>query len=443
MKKITFSYSFNLVALLFISSLAFAQVGINTTDPKGVIDFNSTNLGVVYPNVALLGTNDATTVVNPQGGAIVAGTVVYNTNTTSTGLITDIYPGIYVWNGTEWVVHYKKRQSQLFNQTALLRTESNFAGGYQDVPGLGISDVKTFTAKYSGLYRIEVKTNFAGGKTGTNSSIFVSQATGMFRFLFGGTPYTFETKAFSAFSSYINSGTSYEGIWKESYETNYVTLSAGTTYPFSLSFDAYDAPGFINNGTTTGPPTSVDLINEDFDPNGSYSVVQNYTADADCTSPATAGWIISSSNPCTSCTGNQLYINSNQTSCGQNATATMSFTPTVTSINISFRYKFAHRSTGTSNESFRVYLHNGTAQVGANLVYSSNTNANTSYSANITVVAGTPYTIRFEYITDGRGDSASVDNIVISELSGPPSLLGRGYVGKEVDCQIEFTYIGE
>src|SRR5690606_32261186 len=111
-----------------------------------VIDFNSTTLGVVYPNVALLGTDDATTVINPQGGSIVAATVVYNTNTTHNGLITDIYPGIYVWNGTEWVVHYKKRQCELHNQTAVPRTEAKFAGGYRDVSGLGISDANTYTA---------------------------------------------------------------------------------------------------------------------------------------------------------------------------------------------------------------------------------------------------------------------------------------------------------
>src|SRR5690606_30202703 len=192
-----------------------------------------------------------------------------NTNTTNNGLITDIYPGIYVWNGSEWVVHYKKRQSELHNQTAMLRTQSNFAGGYQDVPGLGVSDTKTFTAKYSGLYRIEVKTNFAGGRTASNSSIFVSQAKGQFRFLFGGTPYSFETTAFSAYSNYIGSRKYYEGIWKESYETNYVNLTAGTTYPFSLSFDAYDAPGFIGYGSTYIPRAAVNLVNEDFDPSGS------------------------------------------------------------------------------------------------------------------------------------------------------------------------------
>lgn len=129
MKKNTLFYCLILFTILFISNIAFAQVGINTKDPKGVLDFNSTTLGVVYPNVALIAANDPTPVVNPQGGTIVAGTVIYNTNTTFTGTTNDVYPGIYVWDGSKWVVHYKKRQAELHNQTSLLRTESNFAGG--------------------------------------------------------------------------------------------------------------------------------------------------------------------------------------------------------------------------------------------------------------------------------------------------------------------------
>lgn len=445
MKKITLSYSYNLIALFFISNIAFAQVGINTTDPKGVIDFNSTTLGVVYPNVALVATNDPSPVVNPQGGPIVEGTVVYNTNTTNTGLTTDIYPGIYVWNGSEWVVHYKKRQSALFNQTALLRTEANFVGDWQDVPGLGIADAKTFTAKYSGLYRIEVKTNFAGGRTETNSSIFVSMASGQFRFVFDGTAYPFETTAFSAFSSYINSGTYYEGIWKESYETNYVNLIAGQTYPFSLCFDAYDAPGFLGNGSTStggGGPTSVDLINEDFE---GAMIGETNNGDPQC-SPA--GWAINTPNPCSACTPNHLYISGQPNNCTQNATAFIGFTPSVASVNISFDYLY--RDVSGTADSFRVYLRNETNMVETNLVLVNNSGTvttNTSYSGTVVVTPGISYTIRFEYINGVRWSGyASVDNVVISELSGPPdppSDTGRGYVGNEVNCQVEFTYIGE
>lgn len=438
MKKHSIYRHIILAGLFFISSYAIAQVGINTTDPKGILDFNSTTHGVVYPNVALVATDDPSPVVNPQGGAIVPGTVVYNTNTTYNGTVTDVYPGIYTWDGSEWVVHYKKRQSELYEQTSVLRTEADYAGEWQDVPGLGIADNNTFTAKYSGLYRIEMKTNFAGGQTDTNSEIFVSQAKGQFRFLFDGTPYTFETTAFSAYSSYINSGTHYEGIWKESYKTVYLTLTAGTTYPFSLCFDAYDAPGFVANGTTT-IQSSVDLINEDFDP--TYTVAQSVSSSG-C---APNGWTVSTSNPCSSCVNNSLYINSDSPGCSQNATAYMNFTPTVSSVSVNFDYLFRERS--GRNDSFRVYLRNESTLATTNLLTianSGNATTDASYSGSATVVPGTTYTLRFEYISD-RAYYASVDNVNVSELSGPITTVyeGRGYVGNEVNCQIEFTYIGE
>lgn len=447
MKKITLSYSLNLFILLFIGNIAFSQVGINTTDPKGVLDFNSTTLGVVYPNVALLATNNSSPVVNPQGGAIVAGTVVYNTATTNTGAITDVSPGIYVWDGSGWVVHFKKRQSELHNQTAVLRTEADFAGGYQDVPGLGVGDAKTFTAKYSGLYRIEVNTNFGAGRTETNNTIFVSHTSGQFRFLFGGTPYTFETSAFSAYTNFINSGTHFEAIWKESYETNYVNLIAGVTYDFSLCFDAYSAPGFIGDGSNTpsGGPTLVTLINEEFFGYTNDMIDQISTPSGSCgPGGSTVGWEIStnSSSVCSGCDGDSLYINSNRNTCGQDATAEISFTPTLTSVNISFDYEIFLR--GNPNERLRVFLEDGSGPVGSDLIDLLNLSEDGSYSGTIPVVPGI-HTIYFEYTNTNRGNYASIDNVLITELSGPPTPVdaGLGYIGYEVDSQIEITYIGE
>ncbi len=364
MRKITLLYTLPLFTLLCMSNITLAQVGINTTDPKGILDINSTTLGVVYPNVNLIATDDPSPVVNPQGGPIVVGTVVYNTNSTDTNALTDVNPGIYVWDGGKWIIHFKKRQSELFNQTSLLRTEANFVGGWQNVPGLGITDGRTFTARYSGLYRIEVKSNFGAGRTSRNSSVFVSMASGQFRFLFGTDPArTFETQAFSAHSSFINSGTYFNAISKETSQTYYVNLVAGTTYPFSLSFDAYNAPGFIGNGSTISN-AAVNLVNENF--NSPYTVVQNHTPDADC---PTNGWVATTAaNQCASCVGNTLNINSNvgTNNCSQNATALISFTPTANTVNINFDYRFNQRS--SFFDSFRVYLHDGTAQVGANLV---------------------------------------------------------------------------
>jgi len=440
MKKNTSTYIIFLFTAICFTTNTLAQVGINTTDPKGILDINSTNTGVVYPNVALIAADNSSPVVNPQGGAIVAGTVVYNTNTTFNGTTTDVYPGIYVWDGSKWIIHYKKRQSELHDQTAVLRTESNFAGNWQDIPGLGISDTKVFTAKYSGLYRVEVKTNFGGGRTQTNNSIFVGLASGQFRFLFDGSPNYFETNAYSAYSSFIGSGTYFDAIWKESYDTYYINLVAGTAYPFSLCFDAYDAPGFIGNGSSTNP-TLVDLVNEDFQ---GYSVTQNHTSDPQCST--TDGWERTNSTTyrCTPCTDDHLLIYSNNNSCTQNATALVNFTPTTTSVNINFDYEFRERN--NKNDSFRVYLHDGTSQVGGDLLYIDNSGTvttDTYYYGTSTVVAGTTHTLRFEYINLLKAYGVTLDNLVISEFSGSTSGDGRGYIGNEVDCQVEFTYIGE
>lgn len=82
-----------------------AQVGIGTTTPAGALDLNptvATNYGLVAPRVALSSILVEAPVVNPQGGAIATGTVVYNTATTGTAP-NNVGPGLYYWNGTRWV----------------------------------------------------------------------------------------------------------------------------------------------------------------------------------------------------------------------------------------------------------------------------------------------------------------------------------------------------
>lgn len=207
-------------------------------------------MGVVYPNVILTATNDPNPVINPQGGALVPGTVVYNTNTTFTGNVTDVHPGIYVWDGLKWSIHFKKRQAQLYEQTTELRPDSDFAGNWQDIPGLGVSDIKTFVPKYSGLYKIIVKGNYGGGDMLDNGDVNVAAQEGSFRFIFDGTPYLILTHAYSIYNDHLNGGTNYSNIWKESYITKYVNLTAGTSYSFSLEFDQTNSPGFFDNGNS-------------------------------------------------------------------------------------------------------------------------------------------------------------------------------------------------
>lgn len=97
MKKVLF-----FVATLFISVNMTAQVGVGTTTPAGALDINSTTQGMIPPRVALTALNVEAPVVNPQGGALVPGTLVWNTNTA--GVIpNNVVPGMYYWEGTRWI----------------------------------------------------------------------------------------------------------------------------------------------------------------------------------------------------------------------------------------------------------------------------------------------------------------------------------------------------
>ena len=85
---------------------SFAQVGIGTTTPQGALDLNptiTTNYGFAPPRVALTSTNLQAPVVNPQGGVIPNGTLVWNTNTNSPTIATSVAPGMYYWKDSRWI----------------------------------------------------------------------------------------------------------------------------------------------------------------------------------------------------------------------------------------------------------------------------------------------------------------------------------------------------
>lgn len=83
--------------ILFLCCNAFAQVGISNTSPQAALDITSSENGVLLPRIALSSLTDATTVVNPNGGALVTSTLVFNDGTA--GLTP---AGFYYWNGTQW-----------------------------------------------------------------------------------------------------------------------------------------------------------------------------------------------------------------------------------------------------------------------------------------------------------------------------------------------------
>ena len=100
---------------LFISSLTFAQVGIGTVTPNGILEVSSAlplpstqRAGFVPPTVALSANNSTATttngvnVINPNNNGIPqTGTIVYNSNTSTPG-VNQVIPGYYFFNGTSW-----------------------------------------------------------------------------------------------------------------------------------------------------------------------------------------------------------------------------------------------------------------------------------------------------------------------------------------------------
>lgn len=85
--------------------LTNAQVGIGTTTPAGALDLNPTvvtNYGFIAPRVALTSTIIEAPVLNPQGGAIPTGTIIYNTATAGVAP-NNVGPGLYYWNGSKWI----------------------------------------------------------------------------------------------------------------------------------------------------------------------------------------------------------------------------------------------------------------------------------------------------------------------------------------------------
>ncbi|SRX54227.1 hypothetical protein [Aequorivita sp. CIP111184] len=224
--------------LFLTNSISYAQVGINTTTPHGILEVNGNNQGIVLPRIALTSKTIQAPVLNPQGGNIVPGTVVYNTAITSG--INAVFPGIYVWTGTEWQNKFTKKETKIYKQTTLLQPASN--GGVQNVPGMG----QTFTPKYSGPYKMEVSVNFGGGYVADASpQMDIVPQTGIFVFTINGTPYSVPAK-----TNCTLFGTRYYAIWQQTFIIEYLNLNANTAYPFNLTFDMDPAPGFENSGNS-------------------------------------------------------------------------------------------------------------------------------------------------------------------------------------------------
>ena len=250
MKNIIINRLLVVIILLFSSSIMRSQVGINTTSPKGVLDVESSTMGVVFPVVSLPDPYTET-ITNPNGGGIVAGTTVYNTNSTINGA-DSMYPGIYFWNGSKWISQRERKDNKLFLQNTNLRPESST--GAQSIN----FDDNTFTPIFTGKYKVTLTVHFGGGTTNLPSGsqyVNFAKQEGVFEFIFNSNTDSFSLSSYSGSNDdkLFKGGSGsplieYNNLVNQTSNTYEETLTAGTAYSFTLTFNQENAPGFEGDG---------------------------------------------------------------------------------------------------------------------------------------------------------------------------------------------------
>lgn len=129
--------------MFFLTIYSFSQVGIGTTLPKGALEINSSNQGVIIPRVALTSKNVDLPVINPQGGALIESTIVYNTVTAGIAP-NDVVPGYYYWDGSKWVqlaINNGAVSGDYWSLTGNTITDTDF---------IGTNNYKSFNIKSGG-----------------------------------------------------------------------------------------------------------------------------------------------------------------------------------------------------------------------------------------------------------------------------------------------------
>lgn len=268
--NIKHSICVTLVSLLFVQ-VQYAQVGVGTVTPEGILDLETTSEGIVFPRVALTASNVEAPVTNPNGGSIVEGTTVYNTSLT-TNASNNVYPGIYSWNGSKWAPQFMMEESVKFEQTGgdqrtTIRNSNSNPNPNDDEDISGLTN-RTFKPKYSGTYRIEVRANFAAGEIDdftSSDAISLATSEGAFFFTLSGSGVDIDpTSAIYDYNEgwlYTHSYSTHNSIESPALEDNivphygslvyYKYLIANTAYTFNLSVcitTGHDY--FLNNGDT-------------------------------------------------------------------------------------------------------------------------------------------------------------------------------------------------
>lgn len=145
--------------------MTFSQVGVGTTNPKSAFDVTSTNMGVLFPRIALTDKFSTSPVINPVGGSLEAGTLIWNTSTINSGL-NILFPGYYFWDGTSWVSFLNPTKVSNTSATATL-AEPNIS--ISTVSSLNVAGTNTASEVFDNSTKY--KTINVSGLTGTIANV--------------------------------------------------------------------------------------------------------------------------------------------------------------------------------------------------------------------------------------------------------------------------------
>lgn len=245
------------VVFVIICSSVQAQVGVGTTTPNGALDISNSTMGLVPPRVALTSINTAAPVVNPQGGALLAGTMVYNTNDTMPGTYA-VSPGLYFWNGSQWVSQYQRKYYIEQEQSSILTTHTTAT--QLNIPGLvGHSFVAPYDGTYQfiftgnlGAQQVDAKDTNISGSEDIDGYGAVGFVEGLFRLSVNGTnydKYNYSTSHYrSSTGSNGSGGTDIYLLFNEITIIVNVTLSAGDTCPYSATYGPIGDENIVTTG---------------------------------------------------------------------------------------------------------------------------------------------------------------------------------------------------
>ena len=267
----------SLLLNLYFTNSSLAQVGINTTEPQGALHLNSFTSGLVYPRVSLSNSISEAPVINPNAPNLVAGTIVYNTNSTSNGS-NDVYPGIYAWDGSEWTPQFPMEDYKRFEQTPAEGTPGpgeticqrtdikNDESEFDNIDGL---TSQVFTPKYSGRYKIKVSMSYGAGELdnffdGDDISLATSEGNFYFECVGPGVSivpnpsgYSYDYKkgwvyahSYSVFNERRDPDNSYSNNMMHSSIVYYKNFRAGQNYTFNLAVSILELSSneFVNGG---------------------------------------------------------------------------------------------------------------------------------------------------------------------------------------------------